>query len=125
MRVGVLASGSGTILEAIAERGDIPIAVVVVDRACLAIDVAARFGVPAEIVERTDFSPSFDRGAYTRDVLDILERAGVELVAMAGFGTILHPTIFERYGDRIVNTHPRCCPRSRGGTRSRMPSRRA
>ena len=39
MRVGVLASGSGTILRALLERG-LPVAVVVVDRPCGAIEIA-------------------------------------------------------------------------------------
>src|SRR4029079_16437130 len=54
MRVGVLASGSGTILRALVER-DLPIVVAVFDRPCGAIDVAAAHGVATEVVERTDF----------------------------------------------------------------------
>src|SRR5712691_5592752 len=42
-RIGVLASGSGTILDAIVDAG-LPIGVVVVDRPCRAIDVADRAG---------------------------------------------------------------------------------
>lgn len=114
MRVGVLASGSGTILEAMLERADIPVAVVVVDRPCRAAEVAERAGVPAEIVERTDFSPRFDREAYTREILAALDRHQVDFVAMAGFGTILAPAIFERYGARIVNTHPALLPAFKG-----------
>jgi phosphoribosylglycinamide formyltransferase-1 len=114
VRVGVLASGSGTILEAMLERGDVPVAVVVVDRPCRATEVAATAGIPAVLVERTDFSSGFDREGYTREVLAVLEGHGVELVAMAGFGTILAPAIFERYGTRIVNTHPALLPAFRG-----------
>ena len=40
LRVGVLASGSGTILQAMFERGDVPIEVVLVDRECGAVDLA-------------------------------------------------------------------------------------
>ena len=52
MRVGVLASGSGTILRALVARG-LPVSVVIVDRVCGAIDVAREHGVPVEHVERT------------------------------------------------------------------------
>jgi phosphoribosylglycinamide formyltransferase-1 len=44
MRLAVLASGSGTILDAICSA-DIPVAVVVVDRPCGAQEVASRHGV--------------------------------------------------------------------------------
>ena len=54
MRIGVLASGSGTILAAILEAA-IPVAVVVVDRPCRATDVAAGHGVPAVLVERQSY----------------------------------------------------------------------
>jgi phosphoribosylglycinamide formyltransferase-1 len=114
MRVGVLASGSGTILEAMLDRGDIPIAVVVVDRPCRATEVAAAHGVAAEVVERKDFSPDFDRVAYTHDVVDVLQRHGVDLVASAGFGTILEKPIHDAFPGRVLNTHPALLPAFRG-----------
>jgi folate-dependent phosphoribosylglycinamide formyltransferase PurN len=54
------------------ERG-VPIVAVVVDRPCGATDIAATAGVPVEHVERTDFTQSFDRVAYTHDVVDALK----------------------------------------------------
>src|SRR3954466_5854369 len=87
MRVGVLVSGSGTILQAMLDR-NLPVVVALTDRKCAAIDVARAAGVAAEVVERTDFSASFDRVAYTKEVVAALERTDVDLVAIAGFGTI-------------------------------------
>ena len=113
MRVGVLASGSGTILRALATRG-LPIAVVVVDRECGAMQVARDLGIPAEIVERTTFGPEFDRVAYTHEVIDALQRAQVDLVAIAGFGTILSKPFVDAYGGRAVNTHPALLPAFKG-----------
>jgi len=46
VRIGVLASGSGTILEAMLDRA-LPVAVVVVDRPCGAVEIAERAGVGA------------------------------------------------------------------------------
>lgn len=114
MRVGVLASGSGTILEAVLDRGDIPLGVVVTDRPCRAIDVARSAGVDAVCVERTDFSPSFDRVAYTHDVVDVLQSHSVDLVASAGFGTILEKPIHDAYPHRMLNTHPALLPAFKG-----------
>ena len=48
----MLASGSGTILHAMLDA-DLPIAVLVVDRRCGAIDIAEAAGLPVELIERT------------------------------------------------------------------------
>jgi phosphoribosylglycinamide formyltransferase-1 len=112
-RIGVLASGSGTILRAMLEV-ELPIAVVLVDRDCGAVEIAAGAGVPVEVVERTSFGADFDRVAYTNDVVDALARHRVDLVAMAGFGTILEKPVHDAYPDRIVNTHPALLPAFKG-----------
>jgi phosphoribosylglycinamide formyltransferase-1 len=109
MRIGVLASSGGTNLEAILKAG-LPVVAVVVDRACGATDVAEAAGVPAELVRRMSFGPDFDRAEYTERVLDALERHAVELVVMAGFGTILDKQIHDAYPGRILNTHPALLP---------------
>lgn len=113
MRIGVLASGSGTILQALLEAG-LPIAVVLVDRTCGATERARAAGVPVELVERASFGPGFDRVAYTHRVVDALERYHVELIAMAGFGTILDKPIHDAFPGRIVNTHPALLPAFKG-----------
>lgn len=114
MRVGVLASGSGTILEAMLRRGDLPIEVVLVDRECPAIDIARESGVPVELVLRTDFSKQFDRVDYTHRVVDALAPYRLDLLAFAGFGTILDKPIHDAYPGRIVNTHPALLPAFKG-----------
>lgn len=107
--VGVLASGSGTILRAILEAG-IPVAVVVVDRPCGATDIAAAAAVPAELVPRPSFGPDFDRLAYTHQVVDALQRHHVDTVAMAGWGTINEKPLFDAFDGRVLNTHPALLP---------------
>ena len=113
MELGVLASGSGTNLEAILEAA-LPVSVVVADRACRALEVAEGAGVPAELVERESFGPDFDREAYTHRVVDALKRHEVDLIAMAGFGTILSEAIHDAYPGRILNTHPALLPAFKG-----------
>ena len=112
MRVGVLASGSGTVLEAILEDG-IPVEVVVVDRPCRATEVAERHGVRAELVERESFGKDFDRDAYTDRVVEVLQKHEVDLVVMAGFGTIM-PGAPAAFPGRILNTHPALLPSFKG-----------
>jgi len=113
MQVGVLASGTGSILRAMLDRR-IPIAVVIADRKCGALDIARDAGVPADLVERTDFSKSFDRGAYTEQVVVALQEHDVDLVAIAGFGTILSPSFVDAFGNRALNTHPALLPKFKG-----------
>ena len=109
MRIGVLASGAGTLLEAILEA-QLPVAVVIVDRPCRATDVAEEAGVTAVVVERKSFGKDFDRVEYTHRVVDALTEHGVDVVVMAGFGTILDKPIQDAYGGKILNTHPALLP---------------
>src|SRR4051812_10867318 len=95
------------------ERG-LPIVAVVVDRPCGALDIAKEHDVAAELVERTDFGNTFDRVAYTHDVVDALHRHDTELVAIAGFGTILSKPFVDAFGGRAVNTHPALLPSFKG-----------
>jgi phosphoribosylglycinamide formyltransferase-1 len=113
MRVGVLASGSGTILQAMLDR-QLPIAVVLADRPCGALQIAENAGIEAELLERTDFRPTFDRVAYTKEVVAALERHEIDLVAIAGFGTILSEPFVDSFGGRALNTHPALLPAFKG-----------
>jgi phosphoribosylglycinamide formyltransferase 1 len=83
---------------------------VIVDRACGAAGLAESAGVTVEFIERESFGPSFDRDAYTHRLVDALKRHQIEVVAMAGFGTILSEYIFSVYPGRILNTHPALLP---------------
>ncbi len=112
MRIGVLASGSGTILEAILET-DLPVRLVVADRECRALEVAARASVPSLLVDRVrfgGFGPSFDRDGYTRAITAALVEGGVDVVVMAGFGTVLGQPVHDAFPARILNTHPALLP---------------
>ena len=108
----MLASGSGTILEAVL-ASDLPVCTVAADRPCRALEVAAAAGIPTTLVDRAEFGgfgPGFDREAYTRAVSDALEAAGVDVVVMAGFGTVLAQPVHDAFPGRILNTHPALLP---------------
>ena len=113
MRIAVLASGTGSLLEALLGT-DLPISVVLVDRHCPAEKIAERAGVSLRVVVRENFSTHFDRGAYTRDVVTALSTFSVDLVVMAGFGTILGEEMHAAYPGRILNTHPALLPAFKG-----------
>lgn len=113
VRIGVLASGGGSNLEAILADG-IPVAVVVVDRPCGATGVAEGHETPWVLVRRDSFGSDFDRLAYTERVVDVLARHDVELVVMAGFMTVFDKPVFDAFEGRILNTHPSLLPAFRG-----------
>ena len=108
-RLAVLASGSGTILDAVLTAG-LPVAVVLADRKCRALEVAAERGVAVELVERSDFTAAFDRERFTTDVVERLRSYGTDAVAMAGFMTVMTGAIFSTYPGAVFNTHPSLLP---------------
>jgi len=108
-RLGVLASGGGSNLAAILAAG-LDVTVVVVDRECGATAVAEAAGVTSVVVRRDSFGPEFDRGGYTSRVVDALEAHQVDVVAMAGFGTILDKQMHDAFAGRVLNTHPALLP---------------
>ena len=112
-RLGILASGTGTILRAILDAG-LPVSAVILDRPCPAADLAAGAGVAVEVVERESYGPDFDRVAYTQRIIEALKRHQIDVIAMAGFGTVLAAPIFEIYPGRILNTHPALLPSFKG-----------
>lgn len=112
-RLGVLASGTGTILEALI-AAQLPIVVVGCDRPCRAGRIAEAAGIPVEYVVRRDFSPAFDREGYTAALVAALNRHRVGTVAMAGFATVLSPAFFPAFDGRVLNTHPSLLPAYKG-----------
>jgi phosphoribosylglycinamide formyltransferase-1 len=112
VRVAVLVSGSGTILQAMLDA-DVPVAVVLSDRPCRGLEVARSAGVVTELVDRREwggFGPSFDRLAFTGQVARALSAHAPDLVAMAGFGTVLDQPVHAAFPGRILNTHPALLP---------------
>ncbi len=112
LRLAVLASGGGTILESIL-AADLPVELVAVDRRCRALEVASSAGVDGVLVDRASFGgfgPSFDRDGYTRHLTDVLLGARIDVVAMAGFGTVLGEAVHAAFPGRILNTHPALLP---------------
>ncbi len=115
-RLAVLVSGSGTILEAMLARG-LEIAVVAADRPCRGIAVAESAGIDALVLDRGPyggFGADFDRERYSADLAALLCDQHVDLVAMAGFGTVLAAPFHAAFPGRVLNTHPSLLPAFRG-----------
>ena len=110
--IGVLVSGSGSNLQAIidaVETGSIDarIALVIADRpGVFALERAEKHGIKALCVSRK----GKDAAALNAAILKELEEAGVELVVLAGFLSILDAGIVARYKNAIMNIHPALIP---------------
>ncbi|UGT64466.1 phosphoribosylglycinamide formyltransferase [Nocardia asteroides] len=110
--VVVLASGTGSLLRALLEAAAAPgyparIVAVGVDRECAATGHAAAAGIPSFLVALADHA---DRAAWDRALTAAVAEYTPDLVVSAGFMKILGPAFLERFGGRIVNTHPALLP---------------
>ncbi len=91
----------------------LPVSVVLSDRPCPALALAEEQGAAAELVDRAaygGFGADFDRPGFTATVAATLVAHQVDLVAMAGFGTVMTEAVHRAFPDRIMNTHPALLP---------------
>jgi phosphoribosylglycinamide formyltransferase 1 len=108
LRVVVLASGAGTLFEALAIRAnDIEIEIVglVTDAEVAACDRAAALNIPVTVIPT-----SVDRIAWDLSLATELRRLKPELIVSAGFMKILGQEVLTSYMGRIINTHPALLP---------------
>jgi phosphoribosylglycinamide formyltransferase-1 len=111
MRVGVLASGEGTNLQALLDTvhgRDVDIVAVASDQpGARALDRARTAGVVTAVFERGEFP---GRRARDAAMADWLEERDVGLVVLAGYMAILDEGFLERFAGRIINVHPSLLP---------------
>ena len=101
MKIAVLASGSGTNLQALIdqlhhdENSGVEIAVVISDRRkAYALTRAKEAGIPTHVVRVRDFP---DRDAFDAEISKILDRCEVELIVLAGFMKLFQPAFVRQY----------------------------
>jgi phosphoribosylglycinamide formyltransferase 1 len=110
-RFAVLASGSGTNLQALLDAYPGNLVVVAGDRKeAFAFERARRAGVPVEHVDPAGFVGKED---YDRELADRVEIHNVGLVVGAGYMRILSPVFLERF-PAVLNVHPSLLPAFRG-----------
>ncbi|MEA2248892.1 MAG: phosphoribosylglycinamide formyltransferase 1 [Solirubrobacteraceae bacterium] len=111
MRVGVLASGEGTNLQALLDAlhgHAIEVVAVASDQAgARALERAAAASVPARAFERASHSA---RAARDAAIADWLVEREVDLVVLAGYMAILDDAFLERFAGRIVTVLPSLLP---------------
>lgn len=109
VRTAVLVSGGGTNLEALLkaeEEGRTPssqIVLVVSDRPCYALERARNHG-------KASLELSRKRKSFTQDLEEALEKAGTQVIVLAGFLSILPASFTDKYRNRIINIHPSLIP---------------
>jgi phosphoribosylglycinamide formyltransferase-1 len=113
MRIGILISGRGSNMVALAEavaEGRIPgaeIAVVVSDQASApGINLASARGIETLLIERRGRT----RVEHDGEVVSALRGRRVGLVCLAGYMRLLSPEFVEAFRHRILNIHPSLLP---------------
>jgi phosphoribosylglycinamide formyltransferase-1 len=112
-RIVVLASGSGTNLQAILNQlhgGEQGIEVVGVgsDKPDAgALDRARRADVETAVFPTSEYD---DRGARDRALGDWIEAKGADLIVLAGYMQLLSPEFVGRFHHRVINVHPALLP---------------
>ena len=112
MRVAVLASGTGSNLQALIERvhgrDGVEIVAVASDKPdAPALDRARRAGVEARVFERSSFA---DRAQRDGAMADWLLEQGAELVVLAGYMQLLGAQFLRRFPGTVINVHPALLP---------------
>jgi phosphoribosylglycinamide formyltransferase-1 len=111
-RIAVLASGTGTNLQAILDglhgRDGIEVACVASNKpGAMALQRAADAGVETGVFERGERGDRAERDAAMADWLDGRE---IDLIVLAGYMELLSPGFVRRFPSRIVNVHPALLP---------------
>jgi phosphoribosylglycinamide formyltransferase-1 len=113
IRLGVLASGGGTNLQAIidcCQAGSLAaeIAVVITNNpGAGALERAAQAGIPTLCINHREFARRED---FDSAVVRALQEAHVDLVVLAGFMRIITPAFIEVFPERVINIHPALLP---------------
>jgi phosphoribosylglycinamide formyltransferase 1 len=108
VRVGVLASGSGTNLQALLDAGDIDVVAVASDKPdARALERARSAGVETAVFPLADFE---DRAARDAAIAAWLRERDVDLAVLAGYMALLTGAFLSAFPDRVINVHPSLLP---------------
>ena len=113
-QIAVLVSGGGTNLQALIDaekRGQLgagKITLVIASKpGVYALERAANAGIEGRVLARKDYDSI---AAYSKALADEMTAAGIDLVVLAGFLTIIDEQVYEAFPNRIINVHPALIP---------------
>ena len=116
LQIAVLASGSGSNLQALIDTWEdggrdgkrFAIAVVITDKPqSMAALRAEKHGIPTYRLDPKNF---VDKQAYEAEIVRCLQNFCVELVVLAGYMRIVGPILLTGYEGRMINLHPSLLP---------------
>lgn len=110
INIAVLASGSGTNLQALIDAPDLgaEICLVVSDRPdAAALGRAETAGIESRVVPWGEFD---SRAEFTKAILGEIEHSGADGIALAGFMRVLSGELIAVYPNRVLNIHPSLLP---------------
>lgn len=111
-RVVVLASGSGSLFQALIdnqEKHGANIVGLITDVDCPAIQRANNAGIQTTLVELKS-----DRADWNQKLKSAIDAYEPDLVVSAGFMRILGKAVLDEYEGRLINTHPALLPKFPG-----------
>jgi phosphoribosylglycinamide formyltransferase-1 len=117
-RLGILISGRGSNMEALLKAAADPawpaeaVLVMANKPGAGGLDKARAAGVSAVAIDHKIYGK--DREAFERAMDAELRKAGVELIALAGFMRVLTPWFVNAWEGRMVNIHPSLLPKYPG-----------
>ena len=113
-KIAVLVSGGGTNLQALIDaqnRGELgagKITLVIASKpGVYALERAANAGIEGRVLARKDYDSI---AAYSKALAEEMTAAGIDLVVLAGFLTIIDEQVYEAFPNRILNVHPALIP---------------
>lgn len=71
------------------------------------LDRAARLGIPAQVIERRNYST---KASFEHAIVEKLAEIAPDLIALAGYMKIIGPTLLGQYEGKIINIHPSLLP---------------
>ena len=110
INIAVLASGSGTNLQALIDAPDLrgDIGLVLSDRAdATALDRARSAGIPTKVLPWGNYG---SRSEFSTAIREEIEKGEVELVVLAGFMRVLGNELVGTFRNQILNIHPSLLP---------------
>lgn len=113
IKLGVLASGRGTNLQAIIDASlkreiEAEVSVVISDkRDAYALKRAEEHSIPAIFINRENFS---SKEEYEREIVKNLQKHEVDLVILAGYMRVVGKEFVKEYKGRMMNIHPALLP---------------
>src|SRR4028119_1839710 len=117
LKLGIMASGSGSNFEAVAraiasQQLNAQIQVLIYNNPGIkAAARAEKWGVPAVLLNHRDYRK---REELDGKIVDTLRQYQVEWVVMAGWMRLVTPVLIEAFPDRIINIHPSLLPSFKG-----------